>query len=279
MLVLNVVAVVVLYRPDQETIKFWRTYVEKGEKLIAIVNLTDDSDLLAIQKSKFTKLIVNIGNLGLAVALNQGLQSAKEADAAYVLLLDQDSKPPVGMGQMLADELKVLQRNGQKFAAIGPTLLDRKGGGLELAQLREGQIRELTTIATSGTIIDMAALQIIGNMQEDLFIDGIDHEWCHRARSKGYRVGASTSVTMPHDMGDDGIVLFGRYRPLHRSPFRHYYIARNTLRLAQLKYIPRKWRAKEVLKLLYRVPVYILNSNDRIATVKSLFRAFHDWRI
>jgi rhamnosyltransferase len=276
----TLVSVVVLYQPDTAVLDFWREFAYQGELLIAVLNSSSATDVSNVDSLKFAKLIVNSENRGLAVALNQGLAAAKDMGARYVMLLDQDSQPPIGMGHKLAAELETLKRNRQLYAAIGPTLLDRKAGAaLQSTVLAGKSIVDWPTIATSGTVIDMAAQEIIGNMRDDLFIDGIDHEWCHRARSKGFRIGASTCVTMPHDMGDDGIVIFGRYRPLHRSPVRHYYIVRNTLWLAQLSYISGKWRTKEVAKLLYRIPAYLLNSSDRGATLKSLFRAFQDWRI
>ena len=277
---LTLVSVVVLYQPDTAVLDFWREFARQGEPLIAVLNSNEAADVCNVESAKFAKLIVNSENRGLAVALNQGLAAAKDMGARYVMLLDQDSQPPIGMGHKLAAELETLKRNRQPYAAIGPTLLDRKAGGeLQSKSRPDKAIIDWPTIATSGTVIDMAAQGVIGNMRDDLFIDGIDHEWCHRARSKGFRIGASTSVTMPHDMGDDGIVIFGRYRPLHRSPVRHYYIVRNTLWLAQLSYISTKWRAKEVAKLVYRIPAYLLNSSDRGRTLKSLFRAFQDWRI
>jgi rhamnosyltransferase len=280
----KLVNIVVLYEPDRAILNFWCDFINKGELLIGVLNTTASTDLPSIDLLKFTKLILNQENLGLAIALNQGLAAAKDIGASHVMLLDQDSQPPVGMGHNLAVRLETLKNTGKPYAAISPTLMDRKAGAeLHFSSYVDASMNnsiiDRPSIATSGTVIDMAALEMIGNMRDDLFIDGIDHEWCFRARSKGFRIGASPRVTMPHDMGDDGIVISGRYRPLHRSPVRHYYIVRNTLWLAQLAYIPRKWRAKEVAKLLYRIPVYFLNSSDRAATFKSLFRALQNWRL
>jgi rhamnosyltransferase len=280
----KVINVVVLYQPGTAILNFWCDFFNKGELLIGVLNTTVSTDLSNINVQKFTKLILNKENLGLAIALNQGLAAAKDMGASHVMLLDQDSQPPVGMGHDLAIQLEALKNTGEPYAAISPTLLDRKAGKeLHSSSYVDASINksiiDWPSIATSGTVIDMAALEMIGDMRDDLFIDGIDHEWCFRARSKGFRIGASARVTMPHDMGDDGIVIFGRYRPLHRSPVRHYYIVRNTLWLAQLTYIPKKWRTKEVTKLLYRIPVYVLNSSNRAATFKSLFRAFQNWQV
>ncbi len=61
-------------------------------------------------------------------------------------------------------------------------------------------------------LIGRAAYEAIGGMRDELFIDGIDHEWCFRAKSLGYRTFVARDVTMSHDMGEVGVSLFGRYQ-------------------------------------------------------------------
>jgi rhamnosyltransferase len=78
---------------------------------------------------------------------------------------------------------------------------------------------------------------------------------------------------MMHHMGDAGIRIGNRFRPIHRSPLRHYHIVRNTLWLQRCRYIPLKWRMQELIKLAYRAPVYVVVSSDRRATLRSLAKA------
>ena len=122
----------------------------------------------------------------------------------------------------------------------------------------------------------LAAYQAGVPMMEELFIDGIDHEWCFRAWSKGYAVRVSNRVTMLHDMGDASLNYFGRYKPVHRSPVRHYYVVRNTLYLTRLAYLPLGWRLRELLKTPRRIAAYVLFSSDRWRTVRLIAHALCD---
>ena len=68
-------------------------------------------------------------------------------------------------------------------------------------------------------------------MDEDLFIDWVDLEWCWRARHKGYQVIGSGDVEVSHSLGDTSRNI--GYREVNlRSPLRHYYITRNAFSLA-----------------------------------------------
>lgn len=81
---------------------------------------------------------------------------------------------------------------------------------------------------------------------------------------------------MEHDMGEGAVSVFGRFKPIHRSAVRHYFIIRNTLWLARKHYIPLRWRMSEVLKLAYRAPAYLFFSSDRARSARNVMRAVAD---
>ena len=71
-------------------------------------------------------------------------------------------------------------------------------------------------------------------MEEALFIDQVDTEWCLRARSMGYRVFGACGAILEHRLGEAYYrIWFGRWRQLPRhKPFRYY------LRLTQFPASP-----------------------------------------
>jgi rhamnosyltransferase len=81
---------------------------------------------------------------------------------------------------------------------------------------------------------------------------------------------------MIHDMGDIGINYWGQYKPIHRSPIRHYYIIRNTLYLVRLTYVPIRWKLVELLKTFRRIMAYLVFSSDRLASVRLIFLGIFD---
>ncbi|WEK44382.1 MAG: glycosyltransferase [Candidatus Sphingomonas colombiensis] len=267
--------VVVLFRPGPDDIANLTLMADWGQEVVAVVNGYDDalSKLLPAKNCIF--YIRNVDNPGLARALNQGLAAAMERGANYVLLLDQDSRPHAAMRGRLIAVAAELAAAGRRIGCVAPALVDRKLAG---ANVGSSDPHKATrgTLATSGTLIPRAAWHQVGPMWEDLFIDGIDHEWCFRARNCGFETVVSPGIVMEHDMGEGAINFFGRFKPIHRSAARHYFIVRNTLWLAGRSYIPLRWRASELLKLVYRMPVYLLFSADRPRSMRNLLRAFAD---
>jgi rhamnosyltransferase len=218
---------------------------------------------------------LNKENIGLAKAINQGINFALERfDSNFFILFDQDSKPDLLLPKNLA--IKALEYNLSKLACIGPALVDIKSKLKKHQNFKEVKFKKSLYIPTSGTLIPKKSLMKIGLMIDDLFIDGIDYEWCFRASKYGFDVITSTKDEMLHNMGDDGFNYFGSYKPLHRSPVRHYYIIRNSLFLLRLTYIPISWKLFEFLKTFRRCIFYIFISRNKIHSIILIFKAISD---
>lgn len=267
--------VVVLFRPGPDDIANLTRMADWGQDVVAVVNAYDEALSKRLPANNRIFYIRNLENLGLARALNQGLAAAMERGADYVLLLDQDSRPDATMRSRLVAAAAELEAAGRRIGCVAPALIDRKLAG---ANVGSSDLHRPTrgTLATSGTLIPQAAWHQIGPMWEDLFIDGIDHEWCFRARNRGFETVVSPGIVMEHDMGEGAINFFGRFKPIHRSAVRHYFIVRNTLWLAGRNYIPLRWRVSELLKLVYRMPAYLFFSTDRARSARNLARALVD---
>lgn len=268
----KIFSVVVLYWPDHETIRFIEQLAGYGWSVIAVVNGIEDIQKTKLKALKSITIIENKENLGLARALNQGCERAFSLGAAHVFLLDQDSRPTNELPDQLLIDFISLKRAGRNIAAIGPTLVDVKcdARGIPKTEKSRSQFLNVDTIATSGSLIPKSAFEMVGNMCEWLFVDGIDHEWCFRAKHRGLEIIKSDQRYMDHNMGDDGITLLGRYRPLHRSPIRHFYITRNSIFLIKQAHISLIWRTKELFKILYRSFIYIMISSNKIQTLKNI---------
>lgn len=264
--------VVVLFHPTADDLANLRRLAQTAAHLVVIVNALADEAAHSLPDANAATIVRNERNMGLARALNQGIDTAFGAGADYVLLLDQDSRPPADLLEKMVASFQVIERSpGRRPACAAPLLLDRKAHKtLSPPEPNSG------TLATSGSLISRTAWESVGPMWEDLFIDGIDHEWCFRARARGFDTMTVPDVVMEHDMGEVGVNLFGRFRPIHRSPLRHYFIVRNTLWLSRRHYIPRGWRLSELVKLLYRAPVYVIVSRDRRRSLRSIGHALLD---
>lgn len=269
--------IVVLFHPDDAAVGSLRALAGEGWRPIAVANAIDEARLAALRLADI-EVLVNRANIGLARAFNQGIERALEAGADYVLLLDQDTRPPRGMTAALLARAEAYAAAGGRLGCLGPRPVDRKRPqaatiAAPAAAADPGtRLMPVATIISSGMVIPRAAIERTGGMWNELFIDQIDHEWCFRAAARGLAVLVAADVPMPHDMGDAGIALGGRYKPVHRSPLRHYHIVRNTLWLARCSFIPRRWRIIEAAKLAYRMPAYLVFSSARWRSLAAIAR-------
>lgn len=268
--------VVVLYHPDDAVLDMIESLNGVGYEVIVVINGATVDQLEKIRKIQDVSLILNSQNEGLAKALNQGLEMAFfEKQSDFTVMFDQDSKPTPSLPYKLAE--RAVAFGSDRLGCIGPILKDIKRPSSKIYPSHLSGIgASPVSIPTSGTLIPRSAYLKVGPMLEELFIDAIDHEWCFRAQAHGLSVLISADLEMWHNMGDSGLSYLGRYKPLHKSPVRHYYIIRNTLYILRFAYIPIGWRLLEFLKLLRRLLVYLLISTDKMLTFNLILKAIAD---
>jgi len=262
------VTVIVLFHPSDADLANVNRLADAGP-VIAVINAIAQNPQAVLPARDRLSVIHNRSNMGLAHALNQGIKAAFDQGADHVLLLDQDSRPDPVMIARLTSAAKSIEAQQRQLACVAPLLHDRKFGQIT-ATSAKFEVCDIPSFATSGTLITRSGWKHVGPMWDELFIDGIDHEWCFRARAKGMETVQIPGVIMEHDMGEDAINLLGHFKPVHRSPIRHYFIVRNTLWLLRQKHIPVKWRRLELLKLFYRIPAYIFFSTARMRSAKNM---------
>jgi rhamnosyltransferase len=199
-------------------------------------------------------------NLGIAAALNIGIAAALDEGAEFVLLSDQDSLPAEDMVPNLRTAYDRLTAAGVLVGAVGPTFTDEHTGytypfqanvagrffyGHRAPTTSQPDVEALTLI-TSGTLIPATVLQDVGDMREDFFIDHVDIEWSHRARSKGYKLYGVGQAKMLQSMGEEDLRVwyFGWRLESSYQPLRIYYRIRNYVALARLDYIGWRWKVR-----------------------------------
>jgi rhamnosyltransferase len=114
-------------------------------------------------------------------------------------------------------------------------------------------------------------------MDENLFIDYIDYEWCLRAKSIGYKIYKSNNLFINHNLGDAFVNVFGFKKPIHNNQIRLYYIIRNNLILLNRNYISTSWKIKHFFKLIYRIPGYVILSDNKFSSAKMINKGFIDY--
>jgi len=279
----RLIAILVIFKPDLINFKKVVLQHEKNFNSIILVNNSPEISLKTFQ-SKITSIIYNDDNVGLAVALNIGILEAKKRGAEMVALFDQDSMLPNNFCKRMLQLINSYHdyKNTAVFSPIYLNKITNVYGSIinfKPFQLIRTQPNKFLNVSypkyviTSSSFIPIKAIDKVGLMREELFIDFIDIEWCLRARSYGYSIVSFSKVEIEHYLGDSSVTFMGKNYPIH-SPLRMYYNFRNSLYLYRLKEIDINWRIIDAARNLFRVIFYIVLVGNRITYIKYIFKGY-----
>ena len=286
-------AVVVTYKPDLAALGRLLDALAPQVTSIVMVDNGSEMDLQAWNKARQSnagELFLLGENKGIAAAHNVGIRWARNHRAEFVLLMDQDSIPMPDMAVRLRSTYAELAAQGVPVAALGPQFRDSDKGSLSqfvkvgvlgftrLACSPASPFVEADIIVSSGSLLPLAAIEAVGLMDEGLFIDHVDTEWCLRAKAKGFGIFGVCDVVMTHTLGEQRKkIWFLRQRsvPFHH-PFRYYYMFRNSMLLYRRSYIPWNWKLADVAKCFRVVVFFSLAAPNRFACLKMMLLGLVD---
>ncbi|OVE73731.1 hypothetical protein BVX94_03115, partial [bacterium B17] len=188
----------------------------------------------AVERHVEFELVVNRSNLGIATALNQAAEIARERGYKWLLMFDQDTRPA---HKILSELSKLWQKHPDKerIAIVGSNYSNPKTGR-PVYHFKQGynDYVKVAMCITSGSLINLDALEDVGPFRDDLFIDCVDTEMCLRMRKRGFGVIMSKEPLISHPIGDQTVrSLLGKTACLaDHPPQRRYYIARNRMAMA-----------------------------------------------
>ncbi len=134
-------------------------------------------------------------------------------------------------------------------------------------------------------LVNLKNFAVIGDFDEALFIDGVDYDYCFRARMLGLAVVRFATIFSIHSVGREvyrasikSIFLLRKRKEIH-SPLRCYYMYRNML------YLEKKYRQFEPVYykqirgyVLSRIKVCLLYGRQTLQILRYLQKARHDFR-
>ena len=283
----DVVAVVVTYQPELEVPG--RLLDALVPQVSAVVTVDNGShvDLAAwhLERNANSVELLLLGeNRGIAAAQNVGIEWARTRGAEFVLLMDQDSIPEPEMVDRLCANYKDLAEKGVPVAALGPRYRDSDKGalskfvktgilGFTLLDCNSEQcVVEADFLISSGALLPLSVIETVGLMDEGLFIDHVDTEWCFRAKSHGFRLFGVCNAVMTHSLGEQrkGIWFIRRRVVPFHNPFRYYYIYRNSTSLYFRGYMPFNWKLADLSRCLKMAIYFGLVSPNRFACLRMM---------
>ena len=235
---MKTIVIYVTYNANTELLsKSVNSIVSQTDKVVIIDNTPYKDEKLEMFKTDNVEIIYLEDNFGIAYAQNIGINKAIDENYDYVMLSDQDTIYP---NNYIDDMVKIFDIN-DNIGAVAPRFIDlvRKSHSCFISLkpiifkqfFPQNGLHEVMQVIASGMILNAKYIIDIGLMNEDLFIDWVDCEWCWRARKKGYKIIGNADVVIEHQLGDSSKDIGFRKVNL-RTPIRHYYITRNAYHLA-----------------------------------------------
>ncbi|MGI6219820.1 MAG: hypothetical protein ACOYJE_08210 [Bacteroidaceae bacterium] len=265
--------IIVLY--NSENANYANLIGRSGIHLILVDN-TPGRDLEASQ-SNITYIPLK-ENRGIAAAQNVGIHKAEELGCTHVLFFDQDSSITILLVKKLLNAYLVVAAFDPKVAVVGPLIINRSTGlPYKTKADLSRQYSEVRELISSGSVVALKTFQEVGSMMELLFIDGVDFEWCWRARSMGYRCYLATGIPMKHMVGRGGKLIFRHIHILFPAPDRYYYLYRNWQILMRMAYVPWNWKAKQTFRRImefFFIP--FLRQGYRFVCLRNMLRGWCD---
>lgn len=296
----SVTAVIVTFNPEVATL---RKMIEALQAQVDEIVFVDNASA-----SNATEQIVRLAqehgcrfealaeNLGIGAAQNRGFgvsasrESKPVTGERYVLFLDHDSIPEASMVDLLLAADLRLRASGVRVGAVGPAIVDNRtgttgrfvsSGGAFVKRIPcqpEGDPLGVDFLISSGTLVRADTFEEIGGMDEALFIDHVDTEWCLRAKAAGYALFGVCGARLIHSLGDEVVaVWFGRKREVFvHSPLRDYYMCRNTLLILRSTRMSFGWRLFLSMRLAGSIVFFVATQAPRWRRLQCMMVGLRD---
>lgn len=259
--------IIVLYNPNLPMLLDILKVICKQVTTVCIID--NSTEITKLPLFEYNNLIYkeNGKNLGIASAQNLGLNLFKDYD--YILFLDQDSIPSETLVSDLLVKYQFLIKQNINVGAVGPRPFNRNENKKYEGALKKGKsvfhnITEVGELISSSSLIAMKNFKEVGLLEDGLFIDAVDHEWCWRAKALGnYRFFIIEDILLSHQLGEGDKKFLGI--SIHiPAPIRTYYQFRNYLKLLNRNYVPFYWKFSNGIKYFIKYfyyQIFIDNGN------------------
>lgn len=258
-------SILVAYNPDLEELNKSVARLKKQTDIVIVCNNSDYDVTFEDEQVK----VFNFGeNFGIAKAQSIGMKWAFENGADFILQMDQDSIPSDDLVVKLLDCYQQLTEKEYKIGLVGcqdydkDTKKDSKAIINKEVNLENTSYFIVPDILSSGSLIPKNIYDLIGGMDDELFIDIVDFEYCWRIREKKYLIIKNKDALLAHKLGDGEKKLFGILKINLGSSFRHYYQFRNILFMMNRSYVPLRWKISQLIKISFKLIFYPLGLKD-----------------
>ena len=272
-------AILVTFNPDAGFPERLRRLLSQFPGVFVIDNASSialDAMLRDAEGEGRIHLLRNRENLGIAKALNRGLEEASNAGFTWAVTFDQDTTIFENLLDALLEAAHVA---GAGDVLVGANYFDMHRN--RIARHVHGSGREpcpRKTLITSGMLLPIRFALRIGGFREDYFIDSVDHEFCLRAAANDARVLMTREPLMEHRIGQPGVGMRCTLAlSSNHPPMRKYYIARNTLlTVREYAWVHPAWALRQLSRLAAEMLSIACFESDRKPKIAAFTRGLRD---
>lgn len=245
---MKIASVVTLYHPDKSTHGNIGSYSPKTGNTYIFDN-TEKSSFIKKQLGHHPAVAYfhSGENEGIAKVLNKAAQMAIAEGYDWLLMMDQDSKFE---GNGFDEYIRAVEAYGlyHDVAMFGVN---------DDAEKVTDQVKAIAAdqLITSGTLLNLSLFTKIGDFDENLFIDSVDHDYSIRVLQHGYKMIKFPHIHLSHSIGKlekrssiKTLFLIKKLKRIH-TPIRCYYMYRNLL------YLQKKYKGSNIafIRLLVKL--------------------------
>ena len=261
----NFAACVILYHPKKEDVANLFTYCSKVEKVYIFDNTEGKSNENLFIGMENVSYFWDGENKGLSIRLNEACQRAIADNFEYLLTMDQDSS---FLEENIDGYFKdILNFKGKEKVAVYGLEYSKN----DINDTTKNYI-EVDHLITSASVMNLKLYNEIGGFDENLFIDGVDIDYCYSALTKGFKSIKFARNFFNHTLGVRTrrgsiftLYLIKKNVSVHSS-LRVYYMYRNML------YIKNKYEniIPDIIKQFVKNQKHQINKNIKYSNESTL---------
>lgn len=276
-----------LFDPDLIVVDHCRALLKQVGRVVAVNDGSPGNiDVVIDQLRELGCEVSSLSaNSGIATALNAGMASALSASdmPQFILTMDQDSLLEDGYTEQLLAAYDTARAAGISIGMVAPGsvsgLPTRRRRSLENVAIGGEPIQ-------SGLLIPVDALQQLGPLMDELFIDGVDTEYYLRARNAGMESVLAEGAHLGHALGAmTQSSILGFPLSIHGKPltvrtaasYRYYYIFRNRMLLVRRYWKTQPtWAAKSLIGDCRHLLIVTILAPNRQQRLRNAFNGIID---
>jgi rhamnosyltransferase len=245
----KIAAYVTAYNDIEATKKCIETIKDQSypiEEIFIIDNSKISLNILSFQYQNIT-IEHYPENIGVSEGLKKGISRYLDKKYDFLWTFDQDSQPDRNALEILLSEYDYLNQQQIPVGIISPTIIESQTKQILPNDLKKAyrlqsfspnlipspfpyyreKLYQCYVVITSGSLINLNAAKQTPLPNPDLFIDGVDWDYCLKLQQNGYHICVTQKAFMHHNFGTY-LTNFGKEHPVYiYSPLRYYYINRN----------------------------------------------------